>query len=352
MIFYIYHKKEMETLKLNSTGPLVELVQHVLKNLGLFYSNIDGIYGMQTQRAVMRFQTDWGLSTDGIVGQNTWAAFMPYINGYTVHPIRVGDTFFTLAQQYGTTISSIIFANPNSNPNNLYIGQKIIVPFGKIVPTNISYSSEILNLNLNALSRVYPFLEISNMGKSVLGKNIPVIKIGNGSKQVFYSAAIHANEWITSPLLMDFLENLCEAYVNNFRMRGLNIRNILENTTLFIAPMVNPYTIETPRIQLAYPQYSWELETSDLLEGPAMLFNPDRTKLFCVYSCCQSTTKAYKLGMLELDLTDPSTSDPLIPANWKKSMNPVFTVPVSGVFVLKICSFALKKKRVCWVLKR
>ena len=240
MIFYIYHKKEMETLKLNSTGPLVELVQHVLKNLGLFYSNIDGIYGMQTQRAVMRFQTDWGLSTDGIVGQNTWAAFMPYINGYTVHPIRVGDTFFTLAQQYGTTISSIIFANPNSNPNNLYIGQKIIVPFGKIVPTNISYSSEILNLNLNALSRVYPFLEISNMGKSVLGKNIPVIKIGNGSKQVFYSAAIHANEWITSPLLMDFLENLCEAYVNNFRMRGLNIRNILENTTLFIAPMVNP----------------------------------------------------------------------------------------------------------------
>ena len=94
---------------------------------------------------------------------------------------------------------------------------------------------------------------------------------------------------------------------------------------LYIAPMVNPYTIETARIQLAYPQYSWELETSDLLEGPAMLFNPDRTKLFCVYSCCQSTTKAYKLGMLELDLTNPATSDPLIPANWKKSMNPVFT---------------------------
>ena len=56
-----------------------------------------------------------------------------------------------------------------------------------------------------------------------------------------------------------------------------------------------------------------------------MLFNPDRTKLFCVYSCCQSTTKAYKLGMLELDLTNPATSDPLIPANWKKSINPVFT---------------------------
>lgn len=94
---------------------------------------------------------------------------------------------------------------------------------------------------------------------------------------------------------------------------------------LYIAPMVNPYTIETARIRLAYPQYSWELETSDLLEGPAMLFNPDRTKLFCVYSCCQSTTKAYKLGMLELDLTDKSKNDPLVPDNWTKSMNPVFT---------------------------
>lgn len=94
---------------------------------------------------------------------------------------------------------------------------------------------------------------------------------------------------------------------------------------LYIAPMVNPYTIETARVLLASPEYAWEKETSDLLEGPAMLFNPDKTKLFCVYSCCQSTTYAYKLGWLELDLKNSSANDPLNPANWKKSPQPVFS---------------------------
>ena len=55
----------------------------------------------------------------------------------------------------------------------------------------LSYSSSILNLNINSLKSRYPFLEIISSGKSVLGTDIPVIKIGNGSKEVFYSASIH-----------------------------------------------------------------------------------------------------------------------------------------------------------------
>ena len=36
------------------------------------------------------------------------------------------------------------------------------------------------------------FIEITSIGRSVLGKNLPVIKLGTGSKKVFYSASFHA----------------------------------------------------------------------------------------------------------------------------------------------------------------
>lgn len=64
-------------------------------------------------------------------------------------------------------------------------------PPSSIVPTDRSYNSSILNLNINTLKNTYPFLQVGSIGQSVLGKNIPYIKIGNGPNEVFYSAAIH-----------------------------------------------------------------------------------------------------------------------------------------------------------------
>ncbi len=44
------------------------------------------------------------------------------------YTIRAGDTFFTLAQRFGTTVAAIQAANPGVNPNNLQIGQVICIP--------------------------------------------------------------------------------------------------------------------------------------------------------------------------------------------------------------------------------
>ncbi|MFW6296515.1 MAG: peptidoglycan-binding domain-containing protein [Halothece sp.] len=54
-----------------STGDPVENVQYFLKQEGYFDGLVDGVFGRQTQAAVLNFQAEHDLDPDGLVGRNT-----------------------------------------------------------------------------------------------------------------------------------------------------------------------------------------------------------------------------------------------------------------------------------------
>lgn len=230
----------MEILRLGSTGPEVELLQSILRKLGFYIGEIDGEFGENTENAVIKFQTEFRINPDGVVGQSTWDRLYPYLYGYSIYRVRSGDTLFNIARNFGTSVNRILVANPNIDPNSLQISQVLIVPFGNVVQTDISYTYENLIRNISGLLRIYPFLQIGSIGRSVLGRAIPVIRIGEGQKEVFYNASIHANEWITTPVLMKFLEEYSRRYVEDSNIFGYNARDLFENVTLYIVPMINP----------------------------------------------------------------------------------------------------------------
>lgn len=94
--------------------------------------------------------------------------------------------------------------------------------------------------SIYALKQNYNFLKIFSIGKSTLKNEIYCIKFGTGKKEVLYTAGIHANEWITSLLLIKFIRNLCNAFVSNSKIYEHSAKYLYENCSLYIIPMINP----------------------------------------------------------------------------------------------------------------
>ena len=73
-------------LRLGSESEQVKSIQLWLKEMGLGPGKIDGIYGKQTQKAVIRFQENVDLYADGIVGPITMEALE---EAYMTHSIEL-----------------------------------------------------------------------------------------------------------------------------------------------------------------------------------------------------------------------------------------------------------------------
>ncbi len=262
----------MRILKFGSTGPSVSFLQTALIRRGYGALAADGVFGALTRSAVTDFQRASNLPADGIVGGLTHNALMPWYLGFLDYTVRPGDTFYTIARRYGSSIAAIETANPDADGERLRAGSPLIVPLGfNVVPTDIDCCSFLIDCCVRGLSARYPFLTRTQIGKSVMGRPLWSLGFGTGENRVLFNASHHANEWITTTLLLKFTEELCKAYAGRAQIASQSARELFTYAELALIPAVNPDGIDLAagelqsgeyydyarRIAFDYPQYSF-----------------------------------------------------------------------------------------------
>ena len=235
----------MRILQMGSTGPAVALLQLGLGRAGFGPLETDGIFGPETAQALLRFQRREGLSADGILGHDTHRAILPWYTGCRLHRVARGDTIWALAQRYQTEESAILMANPDVRPENLVIGSVLVIPLAfPVVPTQIPMFSALVGYCVRGLSARYPFLTAGEIGKSVMGRPLWRLRLGDGQNRVLYHAAHHANEWICTTLLRRFAEELAAAFGSGGSILDQSAAELLHYAQLTLIPAVNPDGID------------------------------------------------------------------------------------------------------------
>lgn len=101
-----------------------------------------------------------------------------------------------------------------------------------------NFDYEKLMAFLDTLDREYA--QVSSIGKSVQGRDLYCITIGQGDKKVFLNGAHHALEWITASLLASWCADYIDAIKADGEIGGKRAREMYNLCTYYIVPMVNP----------------------------------------------------------------------------------------------------------------
>ena len=109
-----------------------------------------------------------------------------------------------------------------------------------IVQTDIPITSESCDRMIQQIVAAYPFCRTEVIGSTAFQRPLRTLVIGNGPRKVLYSASHHANEWITSLVLLKFAEELAQAISENGVIFGVEAQNIAKAATIYMVPMVDP----------------------------------------------------------------------------------------------------------------
>jgi len=167
------------------------------------------------------------------------------IPGYVsaAYTIQQNDTLWTISITSNVPMDSLRLLNPEIDPFHLQINGQINLP-QKVNDIIISgpdhYTYETMLSDINKIVSVYPFITQQVIGQSVMGKDIIDLQMGRGQKNVHINGSFHANEWITTPVIMRFINEYALSLTNHLPIRGIFMLPLYSESLLSLVPMVNP----------------------------------------------------------------------------------------------------------------
>ena len=109
-----------------------------------------------------------------------------------------------------------------------------------IVQTDIPMTAQRCIDTILKITETYPFCRSEELTTTAFGRPIRTLVIGNGPRKVLYTAAHHANEWITTPLLLKFAEELASAIQSGGTIFDTDAAQLANAATIYMVPMVDP----------------------------------------------------------------------------------------------------------------
>lgn len=109
-----------------------------------------------------------------------------------------------------------------------------------IVNTTVPITSQSCDEAIKALVAAYPFCRTEILTRTAFQRPLRTLVIGTGPRKVIYSASHHANEWITSYILLKFAEELAQAVASGEQIWDRSARQITDTATIYMVPMVDP----------------------------------------------------------------------------------------------------------------
>ena len=146
-----------------------------------------------------------------------------------------------------------------------------------IVKTDVPMTHARCEQTILELVSAFPFLRTELLTDTAFDRSIRTLVIGTGPRKVIYAAAFHANEWITTPVLLKFVEDYAQAIVDGTDIYGVDAATLAETVTIYTVPMVNPDGVDLVTGEIVPGEVQYEIARRMGENYPAIAF-PDGWK--------------------------------------------------------------------------